>query len=113
MSARMGCGVGFVALGYIGVSARAAAGDRMLELENHASAAIMAFRTWEHGRWSANWIHRPVQTGDSRALNFGQPGDEGAVLAQISFADDTFIEVEVDGRKTQLLEIYSQFIKAA
>lgn len=89
----------------------AAAGNWTFGLLNNTGDTITGFRTKEDGAWSGNWLSGKVAPGDEFEMDFGTAEGECVVRTQVTFADGSYFDYDVDYCQVSNLYVYDQEIR--
>lgn len=88
------------------ISTATAGAHWRFSLVNKSNVAAVEFRTRENGQWSANWIRDRIEPGDRFEMDFGEARADCLVRTEISFADGSFFDADVDYCKASTLYLY-------
>jgi len=77
----------------VGLSATAQ--DDHFKLINNSSWEVHAFHTYEHGKWSKNWLNGRVSPGRTWNLWFNEEGN-CEVLARVTYAGGDHAQATID-----------------
>jgi hypothetical protein len=95
----------------IGFAVPVMAGNWKFGVTNKASYVVTDFRTEENGEWSDNWLDSPIKPGEEFEMDFGTDEGECNVRTQVTFADGSYFDYNVDYCKVSHLNVYNDEIK--
>ncbi|GAA0589150.1 hypothetical protein [Caenispirillum bisanense] len=95
----------------VGSALPAAAGSWTFGLLNQTNEVITGFRTQEGGAWSGNWLKQQVKPGDEFEMDFGTAEGECVVRSQVTFADGSYFDYDVDYCQVNNLYVYADEIR--
>ena len=89
----------------------AAAESWTFGLTNNAKDTITGFRTQEEGTWSDSWLTQKVSPGDEFEMDFGSAEGDCVVRTQVTFADGSYFDYDVDYCQVNNLYVYDDEIR--
>jgi hypothetical protein len=104
--ARLAAGLLVMLAGAAFVPTAMAGAHWRFSLVNKSNVPAIAFRTRENGQWSKNWITDRIEPGDRFEMDFGEARADCLVRTEISFADGSFFDADVDYCKASTLYLY-------